>query len=178
MIEYRLLACLAALLTLGACSAALQERPAASSGASGETRPDAARQPAPAAPADFRAQQAGDPPAVSEGRSVFFAPGSADLDAAARAALEPHAARLRDDSRLVVTLVGYTDPLGSRSYNLALIEQRVSAVARALRSMDVKPQQIRRHSLGRENAGPACQSESCRRKLLRVDLEYSSSARK
>lgn len=103
---------------------------------------------------------------------MFFARGSSDLGSAALSVLERHASRLRADSRLVVTLVGHSDHLGSRSYNLAITEQRVAAVARALRHMDVQRSQIRKYGLGSEKPGLSCQSEKCRRKLRRVDLVY------
>lgn len=113
-----------------------------------------------------------DPPAIAEGRSVFFARGSADIDQEALKVLERHASRLRSDPRLVVTLIGHSDHLGSRSYNLAIAEQRVAAVAKVLRTMEVQRNQIRKISLGNEKPGVACQSDSCRRKWRRVDLSY------
>lgn len=113
-----------------------------------------------------------DPPAIREGRSVFFARRSSDISSEALSVLELHASRLRADSRLVVTLVGHSDHLGSRSYNLAIAEQRVAAVAKALRNMDVQRGQIRKYGLGSEKPGLLCQSEQCRRKLRRVDLVY------
>lgn len=113
-----------------------------------------------------------DPPAIAEGRSVFFARGSAEIEPEAIKVLELHAARLRANPRLVVTLIGHSDHLGSRSYNLAIAEQRVAAVAKVLRSMDVQRNQIRRFSLGNEKPGVSCQNETCRRKWRRVDLSY------
>lgn len=113
-----------------------------------------------------------DPPAIAEGRSVFFARGSANIDPEAIKVLELHAARLRANPRLVVTLIGHSDHLGSRSYNLAIAEQRVAAVGKVLRSMDVQRNQIRRFSLGNEKSGVSCQNETCRRKWRRVDLSY------
>lgn len=128
----------------------------------------------PVTPTENRRENSVDPPAIREGRSIFFAKGSAELNSNAHAVLETHAARLNDDPKLVVTLVGHSDHLGSRSYNLAVAEQRVATVAKALRMLRVQRSQIRRYSLGNENPGVQCQNEACRSKLRRVDLVYSS----
>lgn len=112
------------------------------------------------------------PPAIADGQSIFFAQGSAKIDQDAIQVLEIHAAKLRSNPKLVVTLIGHSDHLGSRSYNIAIAEQRVAAVAKALRGMDVQRGQIRKLSLGNEKPGGSCQSEDCRRKWRRVDLSY------
>lgn len=127
------------------------------------------------APTDGPREHVLDPPAIREGRSVFFAKGSAELDANAHAVLKTHAVRLQDDSKLVVTLVGHSDHLGSRSYNLAVADQRVTAVAKTLRRLGVQRSQIRRYSLGNEKPGVQCQNETCRSKWRRVDIVYRRS---
>ena len=62
------------------------------------------------------------------GNAMFFQRGSALLDDPALTVLRLHAERLRENSRLVVMLVGHTDHLGSRSFNLAIAERRTAAV--------------------------------------------------
>lgn len=110
--------------------------------------------------------------AVDDENSVFFALGSTQLDAAAEEKLKLHAHRLKDDPKLVAALVGYTDDRGSPSYNLAIAEQRVSAVHSQLRRYGVRPSQIRRQIGGRLKLAVTCRSEECRRKMRRVELEY------
>lgn len=115
---------------------------------------------------------AAEAPAVADENSIFFASAATQLDAAGQAKLHRHAARLKDNPQLTVTLVGHTDNLGSTSYNLAIAEQRAATVARALQAMGVGRGQIRHYGLGDEKAGPACKTAGCRQKRRRVDLVY------
>lgn len=111
------------------------------------------------------------PPAVVDANAIFFRRGEARISDAEADKLDAHAERLRTNPRLVVTLVGLTDHLGSRAYNLAIAEQRTAAVMKHLRELGVPAKQIRRRSYGNETAG-SCRSESCRVKMRRVDLVY------
>ena len=72
----------------------------------------------------------------------------------------------------IVTLHGYTDHLGSPSYNLAIAEQRVNAVATALRRNGIAATQIRRNAVGSERVPAACRSVQCRRLMRRVELVF------
>lgn len=111
--------------------------------------------------------------AVNEENNVFFVLGASQIDAVGRQKLHRHAQRLKADPKLEVTLVGYTDDLGSPSYNLAIAEQRVNAIQKELRALGVHLNQIRRHVAGQEKVTPACQSTECRRKMRRVALIYA-----
>jgi outer membrane protein OmpA-like peptidoglycan-associated protein len=110
-------------------------------------------------------------PAVVDANAIFFRRGEAQISNAEAVKLDAHAERLRANPRLVVTLIGHTDHLGSRAYNLAIAEQRTVAVMKQLRELGVPAKQIRRRSYGNETAGN-CRSESCRVKMRRVDLVY------
>jgi outer membrane protein OmpA-like peptidoglycan-associated protein len=110
-------------------------------------------------------------PVVRERNVVFFQRGATQPEAAGDQVLQAHAQRLKDDPRLVVTLVGHTDHNGSRSYNLAIAEKRTAAVMERLRELGVPAKQIRRRHYGNE-AAPNCRSESCRARMRRVDLVY------
>ena len=111
--------------------------------------------------------------AVDNENNVFFVLGSSDVDAAGRQKVQDHARRLKADPKLEVTLVGYTDDLGSLSYNLAIAEQRVNAIYKELRSNGVRSNQIRRHVAGPEQLSPACRSIECRKKMRRVQFVYT-----
>jgi outer membrane protein OmpA-like peptidoglycan-associated protein len=113
------------------------------------------------------------PPVLVEENSVFFRIRSALISAEDQEKLKRHAGRLKADRRATVTLVGHTDELGSRSYNLALTEERLSAVSKKLRSYGVAPRQIRRNRSGgvRQHAG--CTTDKCRDRARRVELVYS-----
>lgn len=103
--------------------------------------------------------------------SVFFASRSSDINEEGLATLRRHAERLKDNKELKVMLVGMTDDLGSRTYNLAMADRRIAAVQHQLRQLGVRPQQIRRYNAGGEQ-GRACTSPECRSTMRRVELRY------
>lgn len=104
-------------------------------------------------------------------QSIFFPPdvslvGDEEVDKL-RACVE----ELKQSRRRSILLVAYSDDLGSRSYNIAIAEQRLAAVSAALRSLGVERGQIRRHrSNSVKIATFACRSETCRQRLRRVDF--------
>jgi outer membrane protein OmpA-like peptidoglycan-associated protein len=104
--------------------------------------------------------------------SVFFGSSSADIDAQGRAVLARHAERLKANPKETVTLIAHTDDLGSRSYNLAIAEKRVSAVRSHLRRLGVPVRQLRQYRIGAEKHEVRCQTSECRRLLRRVDIQY------
>jgi len=109
--------------------------------------------------------------AVAE-NSVYFPSSRASIDERGTALLRQHAAQLKENSRLVVTLVAYTDNLGSRSYNLAIAEQRMDAVAEALHALGVPMRQIRRENAGSSKTSATCNTAVCRQQMRRVELMY------
>ncbi len=110
--------------------------------------------------------------AVDVPNSIFFARGSAEINAIGKVALRDHAERLKVDSKIRIVLLGYTDDLGSRAYNLAIADRRVNAVFAELRRLGVQPMQMKRSSLGTEKLSKSCISEDCRRLMRRVEIEY------
>jgi outer membrane protein OmpA-like peptidoglycan-associated protein len=109
---------------------------------------------------------------VNLDNSVFFPAGGTELDAASLKRLAALAERLKAMEEGIVTLHGYTDHLGSPSYNLAIAEQRVNAVAMALRRNGIAATQIRRNAVGSERVPAACRSVQCRRLMRRVELVF------
>lgn len=163
----KLVLILVTVLLLGACA----EQPPASEAPSGETRQPVrseAVKPASNPAQEEKAAMA----AVDVDNSIFFASSGNTIDAEGRQRLLEHAARLKADPELVVTLVGHADHLGSRSYNLAIAEQRINAVAAVLRGAGIPVTQIRREAVGSEEVSPACRSPQCRRLMRRVQLVY------
>lgn len=108
---------------------------------------------------------------VNVDHSVFFPAAGTELDVVALRRLAEHAERLKADGG-IVTLYGYTDHLGSPSYNLAIAEQRVNAVASVLRRHGVAAMQIRRNAVGSERVPTACRSVQCRQLMRRVELVF------
>lgn len=109
---------------------------------------------------------------VNLDNSVFFPAGGTELDAISLKRLAVLAERLKAMEEGIVTLHGYTDHLGSPSYNLAIAEQRVNAVATALRRNGIAATQIRRNVVGSERVPAACRSVQCRRLMRRVELVF------
>lgn len=155
-------------LLLSACAATPPER------VDEPALPVATTQETAASAAPLQASVGASAPPVVDANAIFFRRGEARISDAEAAKLDAHAERLRANPRLVVTLVGLTDHLGSRAYNLAIAEQRTVAVMKHLRELGVPAKQIRRRSYGNETAG-SCRSESCRVKMRRVDLVYPKS---
>lgn len=151
------------LLTLAACAG--KQLPLSNESAT----PPESRKPVAEAPTSEKDLIA----AVDLENSVFFPSSGTTVDAAGRQRLIAHAARLKENPELMVTLVGHTDDLGSSSYNLAIAEQRVNAVYAILRSQGVPLTQIQRYSIGSEQTGRGCKSADCRRSMRRVQLMFS-----
>lgn len=106
-------------------------------------------------------------------RSVYFPSGGTQVDGPGKAVLHRHALRLKKDPDLVITLIGHTDPLGSRSYNLAIAEERMDSVYEILRSLGIPRSQIRRVTSERDPSASKCRTAACRRLMRRVDLDYA-----
>jgi peptidoglycan-associated lipoprotein len=98
---------------------------------------------------------------------VFFAEGSAELGARARAALEAQAAWLRRHGGLPVTIEGHADDAGMTAHNLEVSRRRAEAVRQRLIESGVAPQRIYVEAYGRsrliaECAAPACAAQNRR----------------
>jgi len=107
-----------------------------------------------------------------EENNIFFASAATEVDDDGAAKLRLHAERLKDDPEKRVLLVGHTDDLGSRNYNLALAEERILSVSKLLRRYGVSPRQIRRYRGDSEKVQNSCKSPECRQKMRRVELVY------
>jgi outer membrane protein OmpA-like peptidoglycan-associated protein len=110
---------------------------------------------------------------VSEDDNIFFLVRSAAVDDAGKEKLRQLADRLKLDRKETVLLVGYTDDRGSRSYNLALTEERLTTVGKLLRTYGVPARQIRRNRIGRVAPPGSCSTDACRQQMRRVELVHS-----
>lgn len=111
--------------------------------------------------------------------NVYFDFGKTVLTARGMETLTAHAKRLKGNAKLVVTLFGHTDNLGSPAYNQAISDARLSAVMKILQAQGVARRQIRRISLGSESRNAVrCRSDDCRQSMRRVELVYSPGARR
>ena len=170
-LSFRRLALAAPLLALIACSGAPSRPESASTGSSTGTEgaETATASHTDAQPALTEQEALA---RIKDENSVFFAFGSTQVDTAGRAKLRAHAEHLKANPKLDVVLTGHTDDRGSRSYNLAVSDQRTLAVARLLQSSGIARSRIKRVSLGSEKPGVNCKSTACQRKLRRVDISY------
>ena len=117
------------------------------------------------------AAQALPDPAAAD--SIYFAPGSSSISPAGRSKLKRLAQRLLADKRQVVTLIGHANDNGSASFNLAVADSRIGAVASALKKLGIAAHQIQRSVRGDEEVPADCRSSECRRAMRRVDLVFS-----
>jgi len=162
--NWKLLSLLLVPLTLVACAGSAptpgdKPRPASAGRTSSE-------------PGRLRASQSLQTLPVAPENCIFFSRGEVRLESEEVQKLLAHVLRLKADSKLVLTLVGHTDDLGSPAYNLAIAQQRVDAVYEALRGQGVARNQLRRYAVGSEKMPADCRSASCREQMRRVELVY------
>ena len=157
---------LCALLLFGCATPPVQQAAAPPAERKPEVLAAPAVAPKPTAPPETPAAK------IDDDSNVFFAFGATIVDPAGQEKLRPHAQRLQEDPELVVTLIGHTDNMGSRAYNVAIAEKRIESVSALLRSYGVAKKQIRRYAVGSERGDKACQTAACRQKMRRVELSY------
>ena len=87
---------------------------------------------------------------VNVGDRVFFETDRSDLTSAARATLQRQAAWLKLYPALSVAMEGHADERGTREYNLALGEQRATAVRDYLVIQGIDSDRIKVISYGKE----------------------------
>jgi OOP family OmpA-OmpF porin len=125
---------------------------------------------APTAGAATAAAQASPDPAAAD--SIYFAPGSSSMNPAGRSKLKRLAQRLLADKRQVVTLIGHANDNGSASFNLAVADSRIGAVAAALKNW-ASPHTRSSARCAAMKKPADCRSSECRRAMRRVDLVFS-----
>ncbi|MGE5386216.1 MAG: OmpA family protein [Betaproteobacteria bacterium] len=103
--------------------------------------------------------------------SICFAGGKTAPDAGDKQLLRQHAALLKQNRRLVVTLVAFTNHRGSPNYNLAVTGKWLRSVADALADLGVPRPQIRKDAYPRREDRRAC-SGACTPEVPRVELRY------
>lgn len=98
---------------------------------------------------------------VTVGDRVHFELDRYDLSAEGETTLQKQAALLQKYPGVVITIEGHADERGTREYNLALGEQRATAVRNYLAALGVSPERVTVISYGKER--PECPeaSEEC-----------------
>lgn len=106
--------------------------------------------------------------------SVHFARRSSSIDEVASQIIKRHAAKLRSNPDLQITLIAHTDDLGSASLELAMGQARLDAVRRQLEESKIAARRIRTENHGGESrSAPPCADEECQRTNRRVDVLFN-----
>lgn len=160
-------------LFLAACSSTPLNTPAAAPVADAAVAPAPA---APAAPAPVAAKQLApylDPSnPLSQQRSVYFEFDRAVVAPSYDAMLALHGKFLSSHPEVAIRLEGNTDEQGGAEYNLALGQKRADAVAKALKLLGVKDQQMEAVSYGEEKPKAPGHDEVAYKQNRRTDLVY------
>lgn len=105
-------------------------------------------------------------------RILYFAYDSSALTPKGETIIRAHAQNLLDNPNLTVILEGHTDERGTREYNLALAESRVTAVADVLQALGVDGLRMQTVSYGEERPADAGHNEDAWRLNRRVEILY------
>jgi peptidoglycan-associated lipoprotein len=136
----RLVAMLAAVLTIAACA----NKPGDQTGLGGTAAPGSQQ--------DF---------VVNVGDRVFFESDQTDLTPQARATLDKQAQWLSQYSNYQFTIEGHADERGTREYNIALGARRAQTVREYLVARGVTANRMRTISYGKERPVAVCNDISC-----------------
>lgn len=104
--------------------------------------------------------------------TFYFDFDRSELKPRARTLLSGHAAYLRDNPDVRLTIEGHADERGTREYNLALGERRAASVRSYLQSLGVRGSQLSIVSYGEERPVDPGHNEAAWAKNRRAVLEY------
>jgi outer membrane protein OmpA-like peptidoglycan-associated protein len=107
---------------------------------------------------------------------VLFDTGKATLKAGANRDLDRLAQALKDNANTRVKIEGYTDSVGSESYNQQLSERRARAVADALQMRGVPADRYQVEGLGKEYPVATNETPAGRQQNRRVEIVFSDDA--
>jgi len=107
---------------------------------------------------------------------VLFDTGKATLKSGATRDLDRLAQALKDNQNTRVKIEGYTDSVGSDSYNQGLSQRRARAVADALQSRGVPADRYEVEGLGKEYPVATNDTPAGRQQNRRVEIVFSDDA--
>jgi len=107
---------------------------------------------------------------------VLFDTGKATLKAGANRDLDRLAQALKDNANTRVKIEGYTDSVGSDSYNQGLSERRAQAVGDALQMRGVPADRYQVEGLGKEYPVATNDTQAGRQQNRRVEIVFSDDA--
>ena len=103
-------------------------------------------------------------------RTVTFAPGSAEIDAASAIVLDVAAGEILARTGVRIRVEGHTDGVGSAESNEALSQRRAEAVRRYLVRKGVAPQRLETRARGASSPVGSNETEEGRARNRRVEL--------
>lgn len=113
---------------------------------------------------------------VSAERSIYFSNNDATLSEDNLRILREYAEELKrglkNKSKRRIVLRAYLDPLGSRTFSLAIVQKRLDGVVEVLRKYGVPKSRIRQVVLGRRGKTQNCAPPLCRNKGQRIELLF------
>jgi peptidoglycan-associated lipoprotein len=121
-------------------------------------------------PAEPAPTTGGEPVAISDLHTAYFAYDSYTLDDAARAVLDQNARLLREHATWTVNLDGHCDERGTPEYNQALGQKRAEAVAQYLADAGIAAARLRAVSYGSERPADEGHDEAAWAKNRRVEF--------
>lgn len=109
---------------------------------------------------------------VSAGSSIFFSDGDTALSEDSKEVLRQNAEYLKQNPKRLIVLRAYLDSIGSRSFSLAIMQERLNAVVEMLREQGVPKSRVRQVMLGQRGKKMACETPSCQSRSQRIELIY------
>lgn len=109
---------------------------------------------------------------VAEEQRIYFAQGEASLSDENRWKIKQAAQYLKENPKLKVKLIAFSDSLGSRSYTLAIMDNRLSTVTDALHENGIAKSRIRKILISQKAPKRACTTPACQGEGLRIELRY------
>jgi peptidoglycan-associated lipoprotein len=106
-------------------------------------------------------------------KDVYFDYDKSDIRSSEQASIQADAAFLQQHSGITFTIEGHCDERGSTEYNLALGDNRASAVKNALVAAGVSADRIKTVSFGKEKPFCSESNESCWQQNRRGHFVYS-----
>lgn len=135
----------------------------------------------PLQPADKKPQQTASKPLYAEtpasaeqvsDQVIYFAQGDAALSEESREKLKQAALYLKQNPKRLVTLMTFSESLGSRTFTLAIMDNRLNVVAAALHEFGVAKSRIRKTLISQKGPKGICTTLACRSSGPRVELRY------
>lgn len=109
---------------------------------------------------------------LAKQRSVYFDYDKSDIASKFDGLVQMHGQYLAQHPDVAIKIAGNTDERGGSEYNLALGQKRADAVAKALKILGVKDQQIEAVSYGKEKPRNPGHDEAAYAENRRADLVY------